>query len=303
MKKLYLILLFFSSLSASGQIRLNQFTKVSMLTDPNKLTPLSWNQAEKEIVDTARFTVVYEIQTVTGSAVMVLEIGRQWKKFYSPRLQLSDDIAIKIKKKMIAGATFAEYKEDEYTAEERAVDSMAGAKKINSEIWIDLSTMKLTERSHDYQRYNVSQAYDEPAPQLEWRMLPESEMVGDYPCMTATTTFRGREWKVWFTPELPINFGPWKLDGLPGLILKMQESRGDFSGICRTITQEPSPMVYYHVTTRKINRADWLKYKIRLHQSPLSVLGNDGKHLILMKGKQITEQDEWTIPYKPIELE
>lgn len=305
MKPLHLIFLLFSSLSALGQTQPDRLSGITILSDPDKLMPLYWNRAEKETIDTTRLTAVYEIQTVSGPTVMILEIGRRWKKFYSPRLQLSDDIAIKVENKTIAGSTtpFAENTRSQYTSEERAIDSMAGNNAVNSEIWIDQSTRELTERSHDYQRYNLSIAYDEPAPHLEWKMLPETEMIGEYPCMTATTSFRGREWKVWFTPELPVNFGPWKLDGLPGLILKVQDSRGDFSGICHTISQEASPIVYYHVTTKRIGRADWMKYKRRLHQSPLSVLGDNGNHIFFVQGKQMTEQDEWTIPYNPVELE
>jgi len=39
-------------------------------------------------------------------------------------------------------------------------------------------------------------------------------------CLMAKTRFRGREWTVWYAPEVGIPLGPWKLAGLPGLILK-----------------------------------------------------------------------------------
>lgn len=44
--------------------------------------------------------------------------------------------------------------------------------------------------------------------------------VCGYICKKATCKFRGREWTAWYAEELGMDAGPWKLHGLPGLILK-----------------------------------------------------------------------------------
>jgi hypothetical protein len=49
-----------------------------------------------------------------------------------------------------------------------------------------------------------------------------------YKCIKATTTFRGRNYEVWFTPFIPIRQGPWKFNGLLGLILKAADTEGYF---------------------------------------------------------------------------
>ncbi len=46
----------------------------------------------------------------------------------------------------------------------------------------------------------------------------------NYQCHKAETTFRGRSYTAWFTIDIPINEGPWKLYGLPGLILKLEDN-------------------------------------------------------------------------------
>lgn len=59
---------------------------------------------------------------------------------------------------------------------------------------------------------------------LNWKITQESKTIAGYNCLKATTNYRGREWTAWFTPEIPLSFGPWKLHGLPGLILEAQDA-------------------------------------------------------------------------------
>lgn len=75
-----------------------------------------------------------------------------------------------------------------------------------------------------------SQAFfcTEPMPNLNWQMLDGDTVVCGYECQKAQTTFRGRTWTVWFTLDLPYSYGPWKLGGLPGLILKAVDKKGQY---------------------------------------------------------------------------
>lgn len=69
--------------------------------------------------------------------------------------------------------------------------------------------------------------YDEDIPQMKWTFLPVFEEICGYKCYKAITTFRGRQWEAWYTDDIPLNNGPWKLGNLPGLILKAQDITGD----------------------------------------------------------------------------
>ena len=53
-----------------------------------------------------------------------------------------------------------------------------------------------------------------------WTMGDSTREVLGYTCQQAMADFRGLRWTAWFATDIPISDGPWKLGGLPGLILK-----------------------------------------------------------------------------------
>ncbi len=73
-------------------------------------------------------------------------------------------------------------------------------------------------------------SYEEEMARPEWK-IDESvtEERSGYKCHKATALYLGREWTVWYTPEIPSSAGPWKLWGLPGLIVAAEEAGGKFS--------------------------------------------------------------------------
>lgn len=64
--------------------------------------------------------------------------------------------------------------------------------------------------------------------EIKWELLPTSEnkKIGRFNCLAAKGKFAGRFYTVWYTPDIPVSTGPWKLYGLPGLILEVMEDTG-----------------------------------------------------------------------------
>jgi len=57
----------------------------------------------------------------------------------------------------------------------------------------------------------------------EWTVVSDSvKTIENYSCVMAKGFVRGRNYTVWFTPDIPVSAGPWKLWGLPGLIVEAQ---------------------------------------------------------------------------------
>lgn len=72
--------------------------------------------------------------------------------------------------------------------------------------------------------------------ELKWKIGSEKKEIAGHSCIKASTEFRGRTWEVWFTPDIPVSFGPWKLHGLPGLILEAYDSTKRFSFVAVNIS-------------------------------------------------------------------
>lgn len=62
---------------------------------------------------------------------------------------------------------------------------------------------------------------------IAWQLGEGSEMVCGHTCSVATAQFRGREWTAYYAPDIPVGRGPWKFGGLPGLILRIEDTTGD----------------------------------------------------------------------------
>ncbi|HBK70462.1 MAG TPA: GLPGLI family protein [Flavobacteriaceae bacterium] len=58
----------------------------------------------------------------------------------------------------------------------------------------------------------------------KWDLHSETKKIGKFICQKATIDFRGRSYTAWFTNEIPVPFGPWKFQGLSGLILEVYDT-------------------------------------------------------------------------------
>lgn len=73
---------------------------------------------------------------------------------------------------------------------------------------------------------NIIHPYDE----YKWEITNETKMISGYQCYKAICKYEEFDNarnkmltftpEVWFTPEIPVSFGPRGLDGLPGLVLE-----------------------------------------------------------------------------------
>lgn len=133
--------------------------------------------------------------------------------------------------------------------------SKGPVKTVNTYVFTNPSDGSLTV----YEKFGEDLGYySEPLSEQQWIVVEDSTAtILGYECILAESDYHGRHWRAWFTPEIPMSFGPWKLHGLPGLILKA-EADGGFSFIATGIENSDrliTPM-YLKDDYAKVNRKD-----------------------------------------------
>lgn len=105
--------------------------------------------------------------------------------------------------------------------------------------------------------------YTESVDEMQWTIVEDStKNILGYECILGETDYHGRRWKAWFSPEIPVQDGPWKFHGLPGLILLVETDGAPFRFEATGIeaTDEKIPPMYktdtYTKTERKKALAD-----------------------------------------------
>ncbi len=78
---------------------------------------------------------------------------------------------------------------------------------------------------------------------IPWSLYNEHKKIGEYNCQKATAQYRGRKYTVWFTTQIPIASGPWKLRGLPGLIFEVTEETGKYEFHATEIQLNPDQKI------------------------------------------------------------
>lgn len=175
---------------------------------------------------------------------MLLEIGDDVVKFYGQNSTIRDSIINKF-----------------YT--ENKNNPTVG---INAESWLPVNQTALymdiysypqllnREVYHRFDKYDYR--YDEKIEQIEWEITGEQTEVLGYICLKAEAIYKGRKWYAYFTQDIPYNYGPWKLGGLPGLILKAEDEKGLFRWIAIGLNKPANRHIYKYDPKIK-NQTTW----------------------------------------------
>lgn len=131
---------------------------------------------------------------------------------------------------------------------------------VDSEsLWTDMTDKILTE-SNRCTLNNIF--YNESIPEIKWTFVDTTKIYEDHLCKKAVTDFRGRRWVAWYTEDIPISYGPWKLHGLPGMILHAgTPDKDETINIFAVLIREGgNPMGVGDISATKVSRKRYLEF-------------------------------------------
>lgn len=176
-----------------------------------QLCPFTRILDKYSVIDTCRYKVYYEFRMApttdeNGIAhdVHLLEIGEKCTRCHSYLLYQGDSLYTECEKQGLS------------------------SRSLNQYVWpvetrMDFDKQETTFLFRPF-LHDMVLKYTEPTERIDWQILTETDSVAGYLCQLAVCQFRGRDYRAWFSAELPFNVGPYKFYGLPGLILKMEDS-------------------------------------------------------------------------------
>jgi GLPGLI family protein len=212
--------------------------------------------------------------------LMVLDATKTGSKFYSLKKSIADSIHQDRLKKNARDFSGLDYGLVHYVVEKTYPDFQIEFFNV-----FEMDKYKVTEKR-----------------KLAWKILPDREKIGELNTQKASVNFAGRIWTAWFATDVPIQDGPYKFHGLPGLIVKLEDKTQSHSFVLKQIKK--LPVDYQWESDNKIKSfnatisLDEIKYKKQF----LDFRNNPTKSLrqIVSSNQKINIIDE---SGKPLDIE
>lgn len=223
----------------------------------------SQNKKLEESILECQYKLVMQKDTISKSNLvedeMVLRVGETTSQFFSRHTfyhdslwadpegrEKAEDLSIKSLMSQIPSQVF-------------------GARTTKDFLYINHQKEKMTTYSKDF--INVNFYFEEDYSPQKWIICDTTKILMGYECTKAECYFRGRNWIAWFAEDIPIADGPWKLNGLPGLILETYDSKMDYHYTATCINMKPTfPVTYYKLDEYREMETDRITYNDTLEK-------------------------------------
>jgi GLPGLI family protein len=115
--------------------------------------------------------------------------------------------------------------------------------------------------------------YEFTMPETHWVITDDKRIIGNIPCQKASGWVKGRLYEVWFAPSLPFSTGPWKLHGLPGLILEAYDQKRQVQFLFVSIEriEDQKRVIQLPLTTLKTSREKFDAWMETIKKNPFAM--------------------------------
>jgi GLPGLI family protein len=261
----------------------------------NVFSLILYNLVSAQNTDSALLKVFYEFNFATDSLspsnkkkdVLVLEIGKYSSKCYSYKKFQTDSAMISDLERSKALGNIS--------IDARKYD-MGG---MSQQFYKNYSknTITVTDRI-----LRTTYLYIDSLNLFQWQIMTDTTTILNYSCQKATCTFRGRNYIAWFTPQIPLNEGPLKFGELPGLILRLKDSKDNFEFNCISLEnlRKKEPIDFSVQKSLKITRQKYMDVIKIMNDDPVGFAQSQGAPIFMVNGQppHIPKRT-----FNPIELE
>ena len=247
-----------------------------------------------EPCDTARYLVYYDLRMVEDTVnapdiavkeTMRLELGDHVSLFYSQMAYQADSANAIVMK--------------------NGGNSYSGGGKISWRLYKNYPTegkTALLERL-GMDRFVCTEDYSAPL----WQPVADSSaVILGYRCSMAVTNYKGRTWYAWYAEDIPLDAGPWKLGGLPGLILRAYDAPRHyvFDAVGMSEVATPTPIYYKGVKYEAVSRKQLEGIRRRYFADPVGYITSNPNVTVQIRDEQGNEvANPKNEPYNSIEVE
>ena len=250
-----------------------------------------------ENIDNVQFVVQYQVKIISDTLnkedvideLMVLKAGSKSSVFYNYNQFVADSMFNEQRKK------------SERTGVSATGFSFVGVGMITPKVYKNYPAGKVT--TLDKVTINNNFRCEEENEVPAWQLLTDTMTILSYTCQKAVCHFKGRDYEAWFTPEIPRSEGPWKLHGLPGLILKAADSQGHYTFECTGMVNTNEELLFGGDGYETISRKNLNKIYERFATDPTGYISSSIPNAIITVNEREDGKAVKNLPYNPIECD
>ena len=195
-------------------------TVLTVSAKPNK-------KGENKVIDKLKYTITYRTKSVRDTTKLD-SVGRYNYGNEDTQLEVGEKVSY------FYSATRRAYMENLLKSLDGRSVQIQGSNPARGNLSMDFYRGYPAGKS-TYLDVSIIESFriTEPLEQPKWDIITDStKQILDYHCQMARCKFKGRTWTAWFTTDIPLDNGPWKLCGLPGLILRAYDAKQQYIFNC-----------------------------------------------------------------------